>query len=405
MPEIGRKRRLLVLTSTYPRWVADPEPGFVHELARRLTDRFEVCVLGPHAPGAKTVECIDEVNVVRYRYAPAALETLVNEGGIVGNLKKSPWKLLLVPGFLLAQWWATRKLVRQLKPDVVHAHWLVPQGIVSALGRIGAKPNSLVVTSHGADLFAIRGRLFAWLRWQVIRRSAAITVVSEAMRQRVEEETAGQALASVMPMGVDLARQFTPDDAVCRSASQLLFVGRLVEKKGCIHLINAMPRVLGTFPDAKLVIVGFGPELEQLIARTSALGINAAVEFRGGVPQSMLPDLYRHSAVMVAPFIEAKDGDQEGLGLVVAEAIGCHCPVVVGDVPAVNDLVDSRHSEIVKATDETKLSDAIIRVLRDPQAAQQRAAQARLDIAGRLSWDVVAHGYSGLLSRVADQAG
>ena len=51
---IGPRRRLLVLASTYPRWPGDPEPGFVHELARRLTDRFDVTVLCPHAPGAAT---------------------------------------------------------------------------------------------------------------------------------------------------------------------------------------------------------------------------------------------------------------------------------------------------------------------------------------------------------------
>src|SRR5690606_6282774 len=89
---------LLVLTSTYPRWAGDPEPGFVHELAKRLTDRFRVIVLGPHAPGAKTAEVLDGVEVIRYRYAPERMETLVNDGGIITNLRRSRWKYLLVPG-------------------------------------------------------------------------------------------------------------------------------------------------------------------------------------------------------------------------------------------------------------------------------------------------------------------
>lgn len=402
--ETRRKKRLLVLTSTYPRWVDDPEPAFVHELAKRLTDRFEVSVLGPHAPGALESECIDGVNVVRYRYAPEALETLVNDGGIIGNLKKAPWKLALVPGFMIAQWWASRRLVRRLQPDVIHAHWLVPQGIIAALGGIGTRHTPLVVTSHGADLFAIRGRLFAWLRKRVIRRAAAVTVVSQAMKQRLEEETASSDVASVMPMGVEFARRFTPDESVPRSTRQLLFVGRLVEKKGCIHLINAMPAILGAFPDVKLVIVGFGPERERLIARTSELGISAAVEFRGGVPQSMLPDMYRRSTLFVAPFVEAQDGDQEGLGLVVAEAIGCLCPVVVGNVPAVDDLVDRNNCHVVKASDVVELSDAVLHVLRDPGQARQQAAKARANILERLSWDAVARGYSELLSAVVDKA-
>lgn len=404
MNEASRERRLLVLTSTYPRWVDDPEPAFVHELAKRLTDCFEVTVLGPHAAGALENEQLDGVKVVRYRYAPVALETLVNNGGIIGNLKKAPWKLLLVPGFLLAQWWVARRLVRQLRPEVVHAHWLVPQGIVAALGRIGVKPNALVVTSHGADLFAIRGRFFAWLRNQVIRNAAAVTVVSEAMKIRLAEEVAGEDIARVMPMGIDLLNRFTPDHSVPRSPMQLLFVGRLVEKKGCMHLIDAMPAILRTFPDARLVIVGFGPELARLNRRVAELGIGAAVEFRGGVAQSMLPDVYRRAAVLVAPFVEAENGDQEGLGLVVAEAIGCHCPVVVGNVPAVNDLVERDDCHIVNASNVAELSNAVVGVLRDPIMAQQQVASARRNIVGRLSWDVVARGYAELLSTVADSA-
>ncbi|MDE1885521.1 MAG: glycosyltransferase family 4 protein, partial [Xanthomonadaceae bacterium] len=70
------KPRLLVLTSMFPRWRDDTEPGFVFELCRRLAARFDVRVLAPHAPGAAMDELMDGVEVVRYRYAPQRLETL-----------------------------------------------------------------------------------------------------------------------------------------------------------------------------------------------------------------------------------------------------------------------------------------------------------------------------------------
>ncbi|MHB8424930.1 MAG: glycosyltransferase [Gammaproteobacteria bacterium] len=138
--ELTVRPRLLVLTSTYPRWPDDQEPGFVHELCKRLTDDFDVTVLSPHAPGATTVEIMDGVHVRRYRYAPAGWETLVNNGGIVTNLRRQPWKWLLVPGFLLKQAWATWRLIQCLRPDVMHAHWLLPQGLlIAVLGRIGCR--------------------------------------------------------------------------------------------------------------------------------------------------------------------------------------------------------------------------------------------------------------------------
>src|SRR3546814_343096 len=93
---LSMRPRLLITAPTYPRWPGDPEPAFVHELARRLIDRFEVTVLCPHAKGAAPEEILDGVRVVRYRYAPEHFEVLVNDGGIVTNLRHSPWKWLLV---------------------------------------------------------------------------------------------------------------------------------------------------------------------------------------------------------------------------------------------------------------------------------------------------------------------
>ena len=88
------RKKLLVLASTYPRWEGDPEPGFVHELAKRLTTPFKVRVLCPHAWNAAAQEMLEGVEVVRYRYAPVRFETLVNDGGIVNNLRHQPWKWL-----------------------------------------------------------------------------------------------------------------------------------------------------------------------------------------------------------------------------------------------------------------------------------------------------------------------
>ena len=129
---------VLVLASTYPRWANDPEPAFVHEVCRRLVDRFEVIALVPDAPDADPDGLMDGVRVVRYRYAPRMLQTLVNNGGIATNLKRSPWKWLLVPTFVLMQYLAGRRMMRERRIDVIHAHWLLPQGLVAY--RLAAKP-------------------------------------------------------------------------------------------------------------------------------------------------------------------------------------------------------------------------------------------------------------------------
>ena len=81
--------RVLVLTSTFPRWRGDREPPFVFELCRRLAASHELLVLAPHCPGAATEERLAErLTVCRFRYAPERLESLAYEGGILEDLDK-----------------------------------------------------------------------------------------------------------------------------------------------------------------------------------------------------------------------------------------------------------------------------------------------------------------------------
>jgi glycosyltransferase involved in cell wall biosynthesis len=389
------KPRLLVLASTYPRWAGDPEPGFVHELARRLTDRFEVCVLAPHARGAARRETLDGVEVRRYRYAPAALETLVNDGGMVGNLRRSPWKVALLPGFALMQVLAAAGLLLRRRPAVVHVHWLVPQGLTMALlGWLPGAPRWLV-TSHGADLFALRGAAFTALKRLVVRRASALTVVSAPMRERLLALGAAPERIEVLSMGVDLRQRFRLDHDAARDPDEVLFVGRLVEKKGLRHLIEAMPALLRLHPAARLTVAGFGPEEPARREQVARLGLQERVAFLGPVAQADLPALYRRAAVFAAPFVEAAGGDQEGLGLVLVEAAGCGCPVVAGDVVAARDVVTEAVGELVRADDPEAFAAALARRL--GRAREADAERRRSAAVAAFDWQARARRYGELL--------
>lgn len=397
---MGEKPVLLVLTSTYPRWPGDPEPGFVHELARRLTERFRVVVLGPHAPGARPRETLDGVEVVRYCYAPGRWETLVNDGGVVTNLRAHKWKLALVPGFVLSQAWHALRLCRKYDVHVIHAHWLLPQGLIAALvRRFGRGQPAFVVTSHGADLYALRGRLLQAVKRKVIDAATSVTVVSRAMREELGRMGVDSAHVEVLPMGVDL--ESFSDHRCCSSRDQdeILFVGRLVEKKGVQVLLHAMSRVLKERPTVRLTIVGFGPEEAQLRQLSSSLALGAAVHFAGPMRQEDLPALYQRAAVFAAPFVTASSGDQEGLGLVVLEAIACGCPVVVSALPAVRDVLDPVQDAplLVTPGNADELATALLRVLSTPEEATARADRLRRRVLGRFDWGSIAARYQDLL--------
>lgn len=393
----GSKPTLLVLSSTYPRWPGDPEPGFVHELSSRLADRFRVIVLCPHAAGARPRDSMDGVEVVRYRYATKQLETLVNDGGIITNLRRSRWKTLLVPGFVLAQAWYAWRILRKQKIDVVHAHWIIPQGLVALFLKLFRSAPPFVVTSHGADLFALKGALLGRVKQAVLRHACQITVVSEAMRRALESTIGGTGAALVLPMGVDLRNRFKLHEDLPREPDQILFVGRLVEKKGVRYLLDAMPAVLARRSNARLVIAGFGPEKEALEEQAARLGVKERVTFLGAVAQADLPQMYRRAALLVAPFVEADSGDQEGLGLVLVEAVGCGCPILAGDVPAVRDVLGTLPGRIVDPRRKESLAVAILENLDRPEEARKQTLELRESLVARFDWGSVSAHYGDVL--------
>lgn len=394
--------RLLVLSSTYPRHATDTEPRFVHELARRLVGRFEVAALVPGAAGLAARETLDGVALRRFRYAPRRLERLAYDGGIVPKLRRNRWLHALVPLFLAGQVLATRRALRELRPQVVHAHWLVPQGVAALLGLALARHRAgLLLTTHGADLFTFaRGPLRHLLGW-VVRRAGTVSVVGRHMVAIVQGLPGCAAVpVQVLPMGTDLDALFVPDPTVGREPDTLLFVGRLVEKKGVDVLLHALRAVREQRPGTTLAIVGDGPlraGLEQLAA---SLGLARHVRFLGAMRQAELPDLYRRAAAFVAPFRVARDDDQEGLGLVMVEALACGCPVISTRIAAIEAEFARFGPQLVEPGSPVALAAAIERVLAQPQAWTPPAA-VRAQIAAQFGWSAVAAAYAKLLAGLA----
>lgn len=387
---------LLVTTSTFPRWEGDSEPRFVYDLSRHLTEQFKVVVLAPHAAGAKTAEVWNGMQVHRYHYAPATWETLAYNGGISANLKQHRWKALLLPLFFIGQWWALRKLLKTYPVTTIHAHWLIPQGLIAALAVWGKseKPN-LVCTSHGGDLFGLQGTLSTYLKRWVVQHCQALTVVSHAMLPPLQALAgANPPPISVIPMGTDLQRTFIPAPQVSRAPNQLLFVGRLVEKKGLPYLLHALQQLLPSHPDLQLIVAGSGTAQTDLQQLGEGLGISQHLRFVGRLEHTSLVHLYQTATLAVFPFIQAKDGDMEGLGLVMIEAMGCGCPVIASDLPAVRDVI--RHGEtgqLVTAADSRALATAIAALLADPAQRQVLSTQALATVRNSFAWETVAQRY------------
>ena len=395
--------RVLVLTSTFPRWENDTEPAFIFELSRRLTVSFDVTVLSPRTPGSKRKENMAGLRVIRFPYFFSQWEKLaMHGGGILNQLKTNPAYYLMVPFFLLGQLLAIIRLVRNEHFDLIHAHWLIPQGFIAALGLlITGKRVPLLCTSHGGDLFALKGKGLQRLKRWVMDKSAALTVVSTAMKKTVVDMGVAPDKVEVIPMGVDLKGLFTPDPREQRKTDELLFVGRLVEVKGLQILLDAMPKVLAKHPGIRLVVAGAGPLESELRASAAKLNMTDCVDFLGMVPQLKLPSLYQQATLAVFPFIVTKSGVQEGFGLVVVEAMGCCCPVIAGDLPAIQDTVVHEENGLIFPSGNAQvLADSILKLLDDPEFRARLAGEGRKSVVQNFDWEIIAGRYAEIYGKL-----
>jgi glycosyltransferase involved in cell wall biosynthesis len=385
--------KILVLTSTYSRWEGDTDPKFVDNLCHYLSRDNEVHVVAPHTRGTATEEVKDGIRVFRYRYSIERWETLAYDGGILPRLKQNKFRLLLVPFFLFAQWLLTIRLLRRNKYDVIHAHWIIPQGLVALLARPFAKvPPVVVATSHGGDLFALKGGLLARLKRWVCQRVDHLTVVSSTMKTKaVEQRLKDEKAISVIPMGVDSHGMFLPPPAGSVRKG-LLFVGRLVDKKGVEYLVQALPKVREKHPGETLTIIGSGPLEASLRSLCQLLGVGEKAVFLGSLVNTEIPDYLRSAAVTIFPSIVADDGDQEGTPVAIMEALACECAIIVSDYPGARDIIeDGVNGYLVAQRSVEELAERICSLLADPGAQRQLGKNGRKHVQEFYDWRVISN--------------
>ena len=379
------KKKVLVTASTFPRWEQDTEPRFILDYCIGLSKYYDVTVLVPAAIGAADEEVLEGIHVIRYHYFPIhAWETLCYPGAIVPRIKEKKSRAFLVPFLLLSQFLHLRRYEKKF--DFVHAHWLIPQGIVNAFCK---KP--YLVTGHGGDVGELNKSIFYWLKKRCLKKASGITVVSRHL-QDILKEKYGCTNTEIIPMGCNTA-YFTPANRVTNYFSKndkkvILFVGRLAEKKGVPFLIQAMQHV-----SAQLVIVGGGPLEQECRDLVSNLHLEKKVRFLGPKPHTDLRAIYASADMFAAPSITTKSGDVEGFGLVILEAMASGLPVIASNSGGITDII--RHEEnglLAEEKNVVQLADCLNRLIDSPEL-YHKLSQASLETAARFDYSVIAKKY------------
>ncbi|MFH1182137.1 MAG: glycosyltransferase [Candidatus Woesearchaeota archaeon] len=400
------KPKVLVLASTFPRWKWDTEPDFVYWLEDSLSIKFDITVLAPHHPGAELHEKLGGLDVRRFRYFIPRYERLCYQGGIRPNMKKSLLARLQLPLLLLSEFFSVKMLMLKQRFPLIHAHWILPQGLVAVMAKklFHAK---VLVTVHAGDVFPLKSGLLRLLSAWTLRNADAVTVNSIATGDAVRR--VADVPMRIIPMGVDLKLFSSRGSSIKKKygidGKMILFVGRLAEKKGVSYLISAMVSIKKSCPDCKLLIVGEGPEKPLLEKQIEGHALNDSVIFAGSMAKEKLPAFYHSADVFVLPSIIAKSGDTEGLGVVLLEAIASGVPVVASNVGGIPDIIiNGKTGLLVKQKNPGAISDAVISLLRQENKGRALSKAALEHVRKNYSWEKVSGRFSEIYSSLAHPA-
>lgn len=355
---MNKRKKLLITASTFPRWDGDTEPRFILDYAKAISEYYDVTVLVPAAVGAKDREVLEGVKVIRYRYFPIhKWETLCYPGAILPRIKEKKVRVLLVPFLFFALYIQLFRILPEF--DIVHAHWLIPQGIVQSLFR---KP--YIVTGHGSDVTSLNMGIVRKLKMQCLRKAKSVIVVSEYLKGLIMR-LVPEIEPSVISMGVDTSKfgiQYrVPNYFEQGNKKVILFVGRLVEIKGVTYLIDAMKSI-----DAILVIVGNGPLREELELQSKPL--KGKVIFWGTKTHEELKEIYASADIFAVPSVSTQAGGKEGLGIVILEAMASGLPVVATRTGGIPDLItEGKNGLLFEQKNIIQMAECINKILNDEE--------------------------------------
>ncbi len=397
--------RICLITSSYARFADDGNARFVRSIAEaQAALGHEVHVVAPYAPGVRWYASPVQVHWFHYVW-PARWGHMGHAQSLENDRQLRLSAYWQAPAYFVAQLLTALRVVWRYHVDVIHAHWIVPNGISAALIS-GWTHRPLFVSLHGSDVYlATRrvwlGRLAGW----AFRRASGITACSSDLVEGAVRVGADRRRIKLMPWGAspETFGDRTDDGRLRESlgipndALVVLGLGRLVAKKGFAQLLQAAPHVLAEHPNTWFVIAGDGPERVRLETLAGELGIAEKVVLSGAVSWTEVPDYLRMCSFLIVPSIRDASGNLDGLPTTVLEAMAAGRPVVatsIGGIPLVveNDVTGL----LVPEADPAALAEAMLNLAGQPKQRMEMGLEARRRVEQDLTWEAVARRFDDL---------
>jgi glycosyltransferase involved in cell wall biosynthesis len=375
--------KICLMTSTYKLSAQDNNTPFLTEQVRHLVGQgCEVHVFAPSYEGLGS-QVVDGVPVYRFRYFFKRWENLTHKQGAPNRIR-NPFYLLVAFFYILSGLVHALWFCRKNRFDVIHVHWPFPHGIWGYAASLVSRTPT-VLTFHGAEVLLSKKYPFVkfFLR-HALKHSRGVQCNSSFTAGEVRKLT--DRPVKVIPFGCTV----TPSPAVKdrdKPVKDVLFVGRLITRKGLDHLLRAMPLLSRKIP-ARLHVVGGGDQAGAWQALARELKLGDTVTFHGVVSNEELRRHYAHADAFVLPAIVDERGDTEGLGVVLVEALSFGVPVVASDVGGIPDVIKHEHTGLlVPEKDPEALAAAIARVFQDRPLAESLARNGLRHARDYFDWE------------------
>ena len=283
-----------------------------------------------------------------------------------------------------------------------------PLGLLSA-GMKRAGVVRTVALTHGHEVWWAKVFPFNLLLRRIGSTVDVLTYLGEFTRSAISKGLTAKAQESMVKIapGIDVEHFIPTDATVLRNSLGLsdkkviVSVGRLVHRKGQDRLIEAMPEILKSIPQAHLLLVGEGPYREHLQTLVKKHNLEASVTFIGRIQYKDLPTYICVGDIFAMPSRSRLMGlEVEGLGIVYLEASSCGLPVLAGDSGGAPDaLVQNETGLVVNGTDDQQIATAAIKLLTDIELSKKMGLAGRQWIIDNWRWEIWSKDFEKLLNK------
>ena len=278
------------------------------------------------------------------------------------------------------------RAIAERKPGLIHAQFGLGGALALPIALKTGLP--LVVTFHGGDAtkdkhFELRPlipTIFQRRRGRMVETARTILCVSRFVRDRLIERGLPAGKLVTHYLGIDIPAEVVLPPV--GASDTVLFVGRLVEKKGVDTLVDAMAILRQGAPGLDLSVIGEGPARGDLEKRAQAAGIK--VKFHGWLDEKKVHSAMRRALLLAVPSRTAAGGDSEGLPTVIMEAMAFGVPVVATHHAGIPEIIaDKVTGLLVPEAAAGALAAAILTLKNKPDLANRLRGEAYADVRAR----------------------